>query len=462
MPRNRVIYNTEAVFIGPAPSSGFHFINELGELSNTGTANLIHNLGRVQGASYSVTTNYINSVQLGKRGLVSQDQIVAPTVNLAIDYISRNLINEARLGFYCNYYNSQSSSTTPVYANNFGVSLLSGFVSRDLKNPSEYPYWPLSYRDKRNIFIVVSPEGQDVNQTGYYISDPNNRNFYVYSFGDCYLSSYTNKGSVGAVPICSTSFQCENLEILASGTGVSIPALNPQTYSNYTGILFNIPSTADVVTGEASAFLPGDINLSFASYPRQTGVLAIRGTGYARTANSSILDIGASISDIKVQEYDLSIPLPREPLYAIGYKAPVDRTVVFPILASLNISATVGDAQTGKLANIFNQNQDYDVSISFRNPRSARVQGIGSRFDLKRAKLNSYSYLSSIGQNKQIALNWSVEIDPDDLSKGLFMSGVFDVPIKKNYILTQNTPFNLLLSNAGDKMININSTEILF
>ena len=462
MPRNRTIYNTEAIFIGPAPSTGYHFINDVGTLSNTGSSNLIKNIGRVQSASYGITVSYNNIVELGKRGIVSQPIINAPTVNLGFDFLHRGVINELRLGLLCNYQNDQGASAAPFYSNNFGISLISGLVTRELIQPTSFPYWPLSYRDKRNIFIVVAPEGEDVNKTTYYESDPANRNFAVYSFGDCYLNSYTARASVGALPSCSVSYICENLEVLASGTGVSIPAINPQTYSGYTGVKFNIPTSFDGGVDPVSALLPGDINLSFTSYPPITGVLAIQGTGYARSANAAVTDLGASFTDFKVQDYEISMGLGREALYSMGYKAPVDRVITFPVIANLSTSAVIGDSQTGALWQLSNKNNDYDVTISLRNPAYADIQGVGLRYDFKRAKLNSFNYSSTIGSNKIGVFNWSVELDPDDLSKGMFISGLLNVDFSRDILLTKNDNSRFLLNAGGGYILSRYLTQITY
>lgn len=462
MPRNRVIYNTEAIFIGPAPSTGYHFINDVGQLSNTGSANLIKNIGRVQSASYGISTNYTNVVQLGKKGTVTQQQLTTPTVNLDFGFYHRGVINELRLGLLCNYTNDEGQTQDPFYSNNFSVSLISGLYTRELNQPTSYPYWPLSYRDKRNIFVVVGPDGLDVNKDTYYESDPANRDFNVYAFGDCYLSSYSARASVGSIPSCSVSYVCENLDVIASGTGVPIPAINAQTYSGITGVRFDIPSSFDASIDPVSVLLPGDINLSFTSYPQRTGVLAIQGTGYSRTANSSILNLGTSFTDIKVQDYEISMALPREPLYSIGYKAPVDRVINFPVFANLSVSAIVGDAQTGSMWKLFNENADYDAKITLRNPSNATVQGVGLQYDFKRAKLNSYSASSSIGANKIATFNWSVEIDPDDLSKGMFISGLLNVDFNQDYLLNRNDGSKFLLNNGGGSLLSRYLTQITY
>ena len=53
------------------------------------------------------------------------------------------------------------------------------------------------------------------------------------------------------------------------------------------------------------------------------------------------------------------------------------------------------------------------------------------------AKLNDFSYDTSIGQNKVFNASFNVEIDPDDQSKGLFISGVLGAEKVEDFILLE-------------------------
>lgn len=428
MPRVNQIYQVQSLFIGPAPSSGYHFLSGISGILNndshiaSGNYNLLKSIQRVQSANYAFNIEYSDVRELGKRGTVYQPIINHPSVSLAFDYINCSVLNELRLGFNANFYNENGGQE--YYSNNFGQSLISGLVSRDIRQISSFPFWPRYMMDKRNLFIIVGgQQGVDVNKTGLNFSDPSNSTYSVYSFGDGYLSSYSARGSIGSFPTSSVSFVCENMEVWASGSGIQIPALNPQTRTYANSNKFVIPSNFDV-TGQPSTFVPGDINLSFYSTPKITEVLAMYGTGVSDgSEDSDIVDLTAKFSDIKVQNYEIELNLLRKPLYSLGYKIPVDRPIVFPIFATLNTSFIVGDNQTGRLMDLISKNNDYNVTISMRNPAFSRKLGIGMQYDFLRAKLNNLSIDSSIGPSKIVNLGFTTELDPDDLTKGLFISG---------------------------------------
>ena len=53
------------------------------------------------------------------------------------------------------------------------------------------------------------------------------------------------------------------------------------------------------------------------------------------------------------------------------------------------------------------------------------------------AKLNDFDYNTSIGQNKVFNASFNVEIDPDDRSKGFFISGVLGAEKVEDFILLE-------------------------
>ncbi len=55
------------------------------------------------------------------------------------------------------------------------------------------------------------------------------------------------------------------------------------------------------------------------------------------------------------------------------------------------------------------------------------------RIDLRKAKLNSYSLDSLIGQNVLVNMSFTLDSDPDDFSKGIFMSGHLNLSKMGNY-----------------------------
>jgi hypothetical protein len=92
MSRNRTIYNVEALYVGPAPDSGYHFIDYSGNLRNlpqltSYTVNLVKHIPRVQSVSYNIDLPYTNVLYLGKQGTVKQSHFEPPTINLNFEYL---------------------------------------------------------------------------------------------------------------------------------------------------------------------------------------------------------------------------------------------------------------------------------------------------------------------------------------------------------------------------------------
>lgn len=456
MARVNQIYNTQALYVGPSPSSGYHFMSGDGTLNNAYNElvynrNLLQPLNRVQSASYSFNLDYGELKQLGKRGTVYSPLINNPSVVLSFNYLQNSVLNELRLGFNANYFNEIDSGT--YYSNNFGQSLISGLISRELNQPTSAPYWPLSYRDRKNLFIVSGPRGNDINTTDETEYHPKSQTYVVYNFGDGYLTNYNTRGSVGSFPSTSISFICENLEIVSSGSGVNIPSLNPRTKAYANENKFVIPPTYDG-PNQVTVFLPGDINLSFESINHKTGILALYGTGYDNgAANTNITNLGYAFSDLKAQNYDISMTLNRQPLYSLGYELPVDRPIVFPVFATLNTSFIVGDEQTGRLMDLMTINSDYNVRITINNPSTHVRRGVGTQYDFRRAKLTNWNVDSTIGPSKVANMGFVTELDPDDLSRGFFVSGRINIDSAEDYLLKQDDDMMFLLSDTSSDVI---------
>ena len=179
MSRNREIYQIWSVYIGGNNSSGYNQINSAGILNNDFPApgtnhNLITPITRVQSANYSVNINRVEVKQLGKLGLIARPIIDPPTVNLSLDYLQNGVYNEFEIGFNTNYtIEIGQNSGLARYTNNTGVFILSGFVDRsdtrqiDLGSGLFMAQHPFISKDKRNLYIAVAPEGQDLNNDFY-------------------------------------------------------------------------------------------------------------------------------------------------------------------------------------------------------------------------------------------------------------------------------------------------------
>lgn len=428
MPRNRIHSQLEGVFVGPAPASGFHFIDVFGNLNNEygsgNNYNLVVPINRVNSCGYDITLNRATLQGFGKRGYVSRPILDPPEVNLNFSYWQMGVINEYRLGFYVNYQQLEASvETQPIFPDNFQVCVISGFINREFEPATNSLNWPYTYRDKRNIFVMVAPDGQDLNNptTGQSKSSGT-----VLAFGNCYINSYQASAAVNGFPQAAVSYTCENVCVYSSGSGIPIPAIDPKTRSGILNKKAEIPQTYQGNT--PSVLLPGDITVDVSGLAAQSNILAVQGTGLYVHGSPNVVRLGLpSFNDVAIQSYDINMPLARESLRDIQYKLPVDRQINFPVPVNLNISALVKDFGTGSLEAFLNHDDDYNITIKLRNPHNAPTGGIGVQYDFLRAKLISVDSSLNIGSNRAINASFVTEIDPADYSRGFFMSGQLNV-----------------------------------
>jgi hypothetical protein len=129
---------------------------------------------------------------------------------------------------------------------------------------------------------------------------------------------------------------------------------------------------------------------------------------------------------------------------------------------------------SGSLIDLVNLNQDYDFSINLNMPgqtctatttgiKHASVQAFEDRniplmkYTLNKSKLNSFTYDSSIGSNKRFSASLSTELDPDDLTRGLFISGLIGQRKLEDFHLLEggdNERFYLLLEDESGIIVD--------
>lgn len=467
--RNRIIYNTLGVFAGPAPATGFHFINEKGVLNDTvglqhetgSNFNLLKEINRVQSVSYNINTNRIAQQAIGKKASLDSQNILPPTVGLNIEYVQAGILNELRMGLYCNYA-QPFLNYAPYYSNNFGICCISGLLDKTENREENEIRWPFKNRDCKNYFIAVRQEGYDLNNFTNFQEEiaPDSPNYGVWTFGNVYLNSYTAKGEVGAAPAVSVALAADNIEYLSSGSGCQIPAINVKTAEPISGKHFAIPSVNKLST--VPLLLPGDITLSVTSRPKHQLDAGI-GTGVAQSNYSQVQNTLVNIENLAIQGYTVDLQIPRDEISQIGYRFPVERPVKFPVPVSCSLGVLVNELTTGSLASLISKNDYFDIAIKLRNP-SQYTSGIGVRYDLKGCKFLSSDYSVGVGSNMVATLNFSTEIDIDDYSKGFFISGMLNTSTGTilNGFLKKTDGSYFLQTDNSSKFIIYDNFELLY
>ena len=381
MARNRIIYQSEALYAGPSPATGFHygtFTAGQGGSTNTPSeaTNLVKQLQRIQTANYSFKVDRTNVNQFGQLASIDRVILTSPTVSLDFSYLLANLSNETGLGF---------SISTPGSASE--VSAISGILNK--------------VQDERNYFIRTVSEGSDAVEFG----DTTSANNGVIGIGNAFLTSYSTEGSVGNFPTTTINVEGLNMNFQKGTSGNYTPAINPTNgaaLTNYYQLprAFQNSSNTTNISG-ISALRPGDITLSL------------------NNTNAG----GADVDAMNVQNYTMSFDLGRTPIQRLGNKFAFTREINFPLTVTLKVDAQMTDLQTGSLAQTVNNDSSiYTPTITIKSPTDSTVTV--AQFKLKGAKLDSQEFSSDIGKNKTVSLTFSTQVGgPQDLNNGIFISG---------------------------------------
>jgi hypothetical protein len=240
MPRNRVIYQSEALYVSK-------------DASSTGLADH-KQLERVQSANYSFSFNRTDINQYGQLGKIDTLQLEPPTVNFDCSYYLTEGFNERALGFY-------------VQTGNAGQG---GFISGHLADGSG-----------RNLYILTTSEGTDANGTT--VASANNS---VIGVGNSYLTDYSVEMAVGSVPTVSLSYEALNIITDADASTVGSAAINPIDGVRLTSNI-TLP-TATTGVASISAIRPGDILIDITNFNGSTLSNLTTGNAGIHIQNASI------------------------------------------------------------------------------------------------------------------------------------------------------------------------------
>lgn len=378
MARNKTIYQSETLYVGPSPATGYHFdLNSDGVAdAHTGlvATSAIKQLHRIQNVNYSFTINKKEAYQLGQLAFIDRTVTESPTVNLGFSYYVPNLYNERLLGLTI-------SSGTPV-------SALSGILS--------------SAQDDKNYFVKVNDEGSD---------GANNAatGWICFGIGNGTLTSYSVEGAVGDYLKSTVAIEGQNFKV---DRGISaVPAINPYDGTPLTGKYTLPPGTGSAgITSPLnySVLQPGDINLSI-----------------------NYNELGADATDWKVQNFAIEVPLARSPINKLGSKFAVSRTLNLPTSIRMRISAIVGDYLTGNLAEMIKCSANgYNCTINVNKPACSNSvivtdTGVAVQYKVLNASLDSSDYSLDTNGVKTMNLSFTVPINgPQDSTNGFFLSGI--------------------------------------
>jgi len=379
MARNRVIYQSEALYVGPTTIAQQHTVSNVLQLQ------------RVQSANYSFNLERQDVNQFGELASIDRVILSAPTVSLDFSYLVANLHNESGLGF-----------TTLDKGHTDYISCISGILNKS--------------SDEKNYFIKTVKEGADALDIS---SDSRLDTFAegvgghltqsTIGIGNGFITSYTAEGSVGNFPTATVNVEALNMVINSGASGFNVPSVDPAAGTAITDYQVILPTAASTLAGDQTSVLrPGQITVDIVDNAQAYG-------------GNAFNEMGVLVSDAKIQSYNISFDLGRTPLEKLGSKFAFAREIDFPVTITASIEANVGELTTGNLADMISTDQNYDLFVRLKDPTNT---DINVDYHIKKAKLDSEEFSSSIGDNKSVTLNFSAQVGgPSQNDIGFFMSG---------------------------------------
>ena len=386
MPRNRVIYQSEALF------NTNDVIDVTASTPSQTGALYINQFSRVQSCNYNFNIARKDVNQFGNLAAIDRIIVEQPTVGLDFSYLLSDMGNEKNLGFSVV---TTGTTTANIIAANAVQSCLSGILTSGFVNT-------------KNYYVRTVTEGNDASA---FASDtiPNITQGNTIGLGNGFLTNYSVNAAVGDFPTVSSTLECLNMNFTAGNSG-NAPGVT--SAGAIAGGIFSLPQTATNPNGEntlgrISALRHGDITLTLSK---------TAGTSYGGT------DVTTAAA---IQNFSITMGLNRTPLQKLGSKYAFSREIDFPVTVSFSVNALVQDLTTGNLVDVINNDALYDAVVVLGAPSNANGnlasnEGVG--YVLKRLNLDSQEFSSSIGANKSVTLNFSTQIgSPQQTDRGLFM-----------------------------------------
>ena len=373
MARNRIIYQSQAVFISPS-STGVHlqtgstdtaasttWANVTGFDGTAGAGDtyrsLTQPLTRIQSANFNFSINRQDVNEFGSLARLDSLVMESPTVGLDFNYYLTDGGNERKLGFNIPTTAASRASNTAYYdADDLavsGYSALSGLLGDTQGN---------------NYFIVVAKEGQDVQ--GDTVSTTAG-NFDAVAIGNGFITDYSIEAAVGAIPTASVTVEAFNItDDLISGAKMGqaspapvIPSIDENgqykdgssvNQSSYQYLFTeeadtNIINVSGAGADRVTALRPGDIEFTIGNGDVYEGLVDLDGDGTAH-----------------IQSFSVSVPMSRTILQRLGTTFGYARVLDLPINATVSVSAIVSEYGKKVLANALCHSKEYSFTLKLR------------------------------------------------------------------------------------------------
>ena len=478
--RNRVIYQSEALFISPDATGAHHTGSVIANATIPNNyANVNADVGpgpfglftpptgsrQVFGGTSTVPARNNNGNLVGWKALDAWPTWNAGDVGGAGDRsalyhgtIIQQLkrIQTANYGFTVNRQDinqfghlSRLDSIvveSPTVNLDFSYYLLDGFNERQLEfvtdgitNTLSGALSPELYQAGNNFFILTVPEARDAvnGDISASLTGTNADSFKksVISLGNGYITDYSVDISVGAVPTASVTVEGMNIKSDLGETGLDVPAMDMADGSLISDAWGLGRGNNNGSTGCTGLFSLPAASSGYSGCDQGIAAALRPGDVTLDLANSALLskqvsgDVNSPLKgSAHVQSVSISIPMGRTTLQRLGSTFGFSKALDVPMTATMSVSALMSDIKEGNLAALICDCTEYELSAKLYDPECAdcvtKDGALAMAYIFKGAKLESENYTSTIGDNKTVDLTFTVQIgSSDDLNNGVYISG---------------------------------------
>lgn len=436
--RNRIIYQSQALFISPS-STGYHLqqcantgpVDTHGNIIWTGVTgvggaevvgslrSLTQPLERIQSINFNLAVNREDINEMGKLARLGSLVMESPTVSLDFNYYLTNGGNERKMGFNVptNVLDSTAASrnnATSYYSTGdlalSGYNALSGLLEDNQGN---------------NYFILVSKEGLDVHGD---TKTSSTQDFDVISIGNGFISSYSMEAAVGSIPQANVSVEAFNIKVddLMSGTASTAPLapfVSPENGEKNASIqfviqgseAFNNPTLNTTgINGTDLALRPGDITFSISNSGSYQGFTDLTDDGEAH-----------------IQSVSISVPLARNVLPRLGSTFGYARVINTPFEIEVSVSAIVSELKTNNLYDKLcgSQTHDFTLTLYGCDPTTGgRSSKFKMQYIVKGARWNEESFANAVGggDGETVDMTFTCQAGgANDTLNGIFINGSY-------------------------------------
>jgi hypothetical protein len=433
MSRNRVIYQSQALFISPSATgiqvSGVDSAGSGPTASpftplSTGSLasgiSLLKKLDRIQSCNFNFTINRQDINEFGKLARIDSIVMESPTIGLDFSYYITDGYNERLMGFNITGFKPDGVTNIDTNVVN-GAQSISGLLA-DLQG--------------NNYYILTVDEGEDV--VGGNLTPSSN----IVAIGNGFISQYGFDASVGAIP--TASITVEGFNIKSDAVEVPVNLLNYSVDNSAVGAdivtitgnspaidLFAKPATKLTAVGKAYKL---DYSRNFTGAPYSTAA-GINFTGFTTgTSLVSALRPGdiiltmpsaegiSNTSTSHIQSFKFTMPLSRTILQRLGNTFGFARVVNVPINMDVTVSAIVSELRDQNIFDLLTAPTKNNFTITLKDPNGNSKISYG----ISGAVFKSESYSERIGDNQTVDLTYNLQIGgANDTANGVFMSGSY-------------------------------------